>query len=63
MRLLGGTILMEAHDQSRRLCLEPLPQWRVKEKKWATKLAPVVYEGKWFTPLREAIQAFRKSTF
>ena len=26
------------------------------------KLAQVVYEGKWFTPLREAIQAFVEST-
>ena len=26
------------------------------------KLAHVVYEGKWFTPLREAIQAFVEST-
>ena len=26
------------------------------------KLSQVVYEGKWFTPLREAIQAFIEST-
>ncbi len=26
------------------------------------KFAQVVYEGKWFTPLREAIQAFVEST-
>ena len=26
------------------------------------KLAQVCYEGKWFTPLREAIQAFVEST-
>ena len=28
----------------------------------ADKLSQVVYEGKWFTPLREAIQAFVEST-
>ena len=26
------------------------------------KLAQIVYEGKWFTPLREAVQAFIEST-
>ena len=26
------------------------------------KLSQVVYEGKWFTPLREAIQAFVETT-
>ncbi len=28
----------------------------------AAKLADVVYEGTWFTPLREALQAFVEST-
>ena len=28
----------------------------------ADKLPQIVYEGKWFTPLREAIQAFVEST-
>ena len=26
------------------------------------KLADIVYEGKWFTPIREAVQAFIEST-
>ena len=26
------------------------------------KMAQIVYEGKWFTPLREAVQAFVEST-
>ena len=26
------------------------------------KLAQIVYEGKWFTPLREAVQSFIEST-
>ena len=33
-----------------------------EEKDMGNKLAQVVYEGKWFTPLREAIQAFVEST-
>ena len=32
------------------------------KKDLGNKLAQVVYEGKWFTPLREAIQAFVEST-
>ena len=32
------------------------------KKKLGSQMAQVVYEGKWFTPLREAIQAFVEST-
>ena len=32
------------------------------KKKLGSQMAQVVYEGKWFTPLREAIQAFVTST-
>ena len=32
------------------------------KKKLGSQFAQVVYEGKWFTPLREAIQAFVEST-
>ena len=32
------------------------------KKKLSSQLSQVVYEGKWFTPLREAIQAFVEST-
>ena len=32
------------------------------KKDMGNKLAQIVYEGKWFTPLREAIQAFVEST-
>lgn len=56
----GGTILMEAHDQLEELCLDR-DTMKVK-KDMANQLAQVVYEGKWFTPLREAIQAFVEST-
>ncbi len=56
----GGTILMEAHAQLEELVLDRATM-EVK-KNLANKLAQVVYEGKWFTPLREAIQAFVEKT-
>ncbi len=56
----GGTILMEAHQQLEELVLDRATM-EVK-KEMGNKLAQVVYEGKWFTPLREAIQAFVEST-
>lgn len=56
----GGTILMEAHKQLEELVLDRATM-EVK-KDMGNKLAQVVYEGKWFTPLREAIQAFVTST-
>ena len=56
----GGTILMEAHQQLEELILDRAT-YTVK-KEMANKFADVVYEGKWFTPLREAIQAFIEST-
>lgn len=56
----GGTILMEAHDQLEELILDR--ETLETKKKLGSQLAQVVYEGKWFTPLREAIQAFVEST-
>ena len=56
----GGTILYEAHQQLEELILDRAT-YEVKEQ-MAKKLSQVVYEGKWFTPLREAIQAFIEST-
>ena len=56
----GGTILMEAHQQLEELVLDRAT-YEVK-KDMANKLAQIVYEGKWFTPLREAVQAFVEST-
>jgi len=35
--------------------------YEVKEE-MGNKLSQIVYEGKWFTPLREAVQAFIEST-
>ena len=56
----GGTILMEAHQQLEELVLDRATM-EVK-KDMGSKFAQIVYEGKWFTPLREAIQAFVTST-
>ncbi len=56
----GGTILMEAHTQLEELILDR--DTLAMKKVIATKFADVVYEGKWFTPLREALQAFIEST-
>ena len=56
----GGTILMEAHDQLEELCLDR--ETMETKKKLGSQFAQVVYEGKWFTPLSEALQAFVKST-
>ena len=52
----GGTILMEAHDQLEELVLDRATYETKKDM--GNKFAQIVYEGKWFTPLREAIQAF-----
>ncbi|MBQ2626463.1 MAG: argininosuccinate synthase, partial [Eubacterium sp.] len=56
----GGTILMEAHDQLEELILDR--ETMEMKKKLGSQFAQIVYEGKWFTPLREAIQAFVDST-
>ena len=56
----GGTILMEAHKQLEELVLDRSTM-DVK-KDMSNRMAQIVYEGKWFTPLREAVQAFVEST-
>ncbi len=56
----GGTILMEAHQQLEELILDR--DTYTAKKDMGNKFADIVYEGKWFTPLREAMQAFIEST-
>ena len=56
----GGTVLMEAHNALEELVLDRAT-FEVK-KDMGNKFAQIVYEGKWFTPLREAIQSFVEST-
>ncbi len=56
----GGTILYHAHDVLETICLD-------KETSHfkaivAQKMADLVYNGQWFTPLRKAIDAFVDST-
>ncbi len=56
----GGTILMEAHQQLEELTLDR--DTIALKKDLGSKLASLIYEGKWFTPVREAICAFTKVT-
>ncbi|MCI8775060.1 MAG: argininosuccinate synthase [Lachnospiraceae bacterium] len=56
----GGTILYEAHQQLEELILDR-DTYALKAD-LGNKFAQIVYEGKWFTPLREAVQAFIEST-
>lgn len=56
----GGTILMAAHNQLEELILDR--ETLAFKKTIGDKFADVVYEGKWWSPLREALQAFVEST-
>ena len=56
----GGTILMEAHQQLEELVLDR--DTIALKLELGSKLASIVYEGKWFKPVREAISAFVKVT-
>lgn len=56
----GGTILMEAHQQLEELILDR--DTYAMKKEMGSRFASLVYEGKWFTPLREAEQAFIEKT-
>ncbi|MCR5337670.1 MAG: argininosuccinate synthase [Lachnospiraceae bacterium] len=56
----GGTILYEAHQQLEELILDR-DTYRTKAE-MGNLFAQIVYEGKWFSPLREATQAFIEST-
>ncbi len=56
----GGTILMEAHKQLEELILDR--DTLAYKKLISDKFADMIYEGKWYCPLREALQAFIEST-
>ena len=56
----GGTILYEAHQQLEELILDR--DTTTVKMNMANKFAQIIYEGKWFTPLREAVQAFIEKT-
>ena len=56
----GGTILYKAHQ-----CLEMITidkDTAHMKSKLAVDFADLVYNGKWFTPLREALSAFADKT-
>ena len=56
----GGTILYAAHELLEMLCLDKDTQHF--KQHLALKFAELVYNGQWFTPLREALSAFVDKT-
>lgn len=56
----GGAILYRAHEILETLCLDRDTQHY--KRLMAEQFAELVYFGKWFTPLREALSAFVDST-
>ena len=56
----GGTILYHAHNKLEEICLDKAT-YHYKQQV-AIKFAEMVYNGEWFTPLREALSAFVTST-
>lgn len=56
----GGTILYFAHNYLETLCLDKMTSH--KKQELAITFAELVYNGMWFTPLREALSAFVDKT-
>ena len=56
----GGTILYAAHKALETLCLDKLTMH--EKQKLAITFGELVYNGQWFTPLREALSAFVDKT-
>lgn len=56
----GGTILYKAHSVLETLCLDKMTMH--EKQKLAVTYAELVYNGQWFTPLREALAAFVDKT-
>ena len=56
----GGTILYKAHELLEMLCLDKDTQHYKQQV--AMHFAELVYNGQWFTPLREALSAFVDKT-
>jgi argininosuccinate synthase len=56
----GGTILYKAHELLEMICLDKDTQHM--KAILSNKFADLVYDGKWYTPLREALSAFVDST-
>ena len=56
----GGTILYAAHEYLETLCLDKMTMH--KKQELAITFAELVYDGQWYTPLREALSAFVDKT-
>ena len=56
----GGTILYKAHEVLEMITLDK--DTKHMKTKLAVDFADLIYNGKWFTPLREALQAFAVDT-
>ena len=56
----GGTILYTAHEMLEQLCLDKYTQHY--KQKMALEFADIVYNGQWYSPLREAMSAFATKT-
>ena len=56
----GGTILYRAHEVLEQITIDK--DTKHMKQKLAVDFADLVYNGKWFTPLREALQAFAVKT-
>ena len=56
----GGTILYHAHEVLESICLDKATQHYKQQV--ALKFADLVYDGQWYTPLREALSAFVDQT-
>jgi argininosuccinate synthase len=56
----GGTILYKAHSVLETICLDKMTMH--EKQKLSITFAELVYNGQWFTPLREALSAFVDKT-
>ena len=56
----GGTILYKAHSVLESICLDKMTLH--EKQRLAITYAELVYNGQWFTPLREALAAFVDKT-
>ena len=56
----GGTILYAAHDYLESVCLDKMTQH--KKAELSITFGELVYNGQWYTPLREALSAFVDKT-
>ena len=56
----GGTILYAAHEQLEMICVDK--DTLHEKQKLAVDFADLIYNGKWFSPLREALSAFVDKT-